>query len=224
MNGIHDMGGMHGFGPIKDIDQPVETVFHDNWEGHVRAIQWLTVGGKIFNLDAFRYGIERMAPAHYLRASYYERWLSTIEYNLIQAGVVTADELDARMAELGGSDHAPSPPERVLPATPPPTPDIPEPLPSIEPRFAVGDAVVTRNVQPTGHTRLPRYARGKRCVIHMVHGPEIFADTHAHGLGEHPHTVYNVRFDAQELWGESAEPRQVVSIDLWESYLEPASS
>jgi nitrile hydratase beta subunit len=224
MNGIHDMGGMHGFGPILEKDQPVGPVFHDDWEGHVRALEWLLVSGKVFNLDAFRYGIERMAPAHYLRASYYERWLNTVEYNLIQAGAITADEIDARMAELAGSDHAPPPPERVLPASPPPTPTIPEPLPSAEPRFAVGDPVITRNVQPTGHTRLPRYARGKRGVIHMVHGPEIFADTNAHGLGEHPHTVYNVRFDARELWGESAEPNQVVSIDLWESYLEPATS
>ena len=223
MNGIHDMGGMHGFGPIQGIDQAVEPVFHDDWEGHVRALEWLLVSDNVFNLDAFRYGIERMAPAHYLRSSYYERWLNTVEHNLILAGVITLDELDARMAELSGSDQAPPPPERVLPATPPPTPVISTPLPSTEPRFAVGDAVITRSVQPTGHTRLPRYARGKRGVILMVHGPEIFADTNAHGLGEHPHTVYNVRFDAQELWGESAEPKQSVSIDLWESYLEPAT-
>jgi nitrile hydratase len=222
MNGIHDMGGMHGFGPIQGIEQPVEPVFHGNWEGHVRALEWLLVNDGVFNLDAFRYGIERMAPAHYLRASYYERWLNTVEFNLIQAGVVTPEEVDARMAELSGSDQAPPPPERILPATPPPTPAIPEPLPSAEPRFVVGDAVITRSIQTTGHTRLPRYVRGKRGVIHMVHGPEIFADTNAHGLGEHPHTVYNVRFDARHLWGESAEPNQVVSIDLWESYLEPA--
>ncbi|MBA2278361.1 MAG: nitrile hydratase subunit beta, partial [Chloroflexia bacterium] len=87
---------------------------------------------------------------------------------------------------------------------------------------AVGDAVVVRNVHPTGHTRVPRYVRGKRGAIHLVHGPEIFADTNAHGLGEHPQVVYNVRFDARELWGASAEPRQTLSIDLWESYLDAA--
>jgi nitrile hydratase len=92
----------------------------------------------------------------------------------------------------------------------------------IRPRFAVGDAIITRNNHPRGHTRLPRYTRGKRGVINLVHGPEIFPDSNAHGRGQNPQVVYNVRFDARELWGESAEPRQTLSIDLWESYLEPA--
>jgi len=89
-------------------------------------------------------------------------------------------------------------------------------------RFAPGDAVVGRNVHPTGHTRLPRYARGKRGVIAAVRGYHVFPDTHAHGLGEQPQHVYAVRFDARELWGEAAEPRQFVYLDLWESYLDPA--
>jgi nitrile hydratase len=90
----------------------------------------------------------------------------------------------------------------------------------LAPRFAVGDAVVTRNVHPSQHTRLPRYARGKRGVVQLVHGPQVFPDTSAHGLGDNPQVLYNVRFEARELWGESAEPRQEVAIDLWESYLE----
>ena len=86
----------------------------------------------------------------------------------------------------------------------------------------VGDAVMTRNMHPRGHTRLPRYARGKRGVIHLIHGPQTFPDTNAHGLGEQPQVLYNVRFEGRELWGESSEPRQAVYLDLWESYFEPA--
>jgi len=89
------------------------------------------------------------------------------------------------------------------------------------PRFAPGDAVLTREMHPHGHTRLPRYARGKRGVIHCCHGIHVFPDTNAHGRGEDPQPLYSVRFDARELWGESAEPNQAVHIDLWESYLLP---
>jgi nitrile hydratase subunit beta len=90
-------------------------------------------------------------------------------------------------------------------------------------RFAVGDAVMTRNLHPPGHTRLPRYARGKRGVIQRLYGAQIFPDTNAHGLGENPQPLYAVRFEARDLWGEAAESDQTVSLDLWESYLESAS-
>lgn len=223
MNGVHDLGGMHGFGPIeREVNEPT---FHAAWEARVLALQRLTVGQGYFNLDAFRYGIERMDPAHYLRSTYYERWLTTIEHNLIENGVLTPDEIDARTDDLRAHpDAAPSRPDDVAPPASPATSGDYPPLPHIAPRFAVGDAVVTCNIHPTGHTRLPRYARGKQGVIHLVHGPEIFPDTNAHGLGENPHVVYSVRFDALALWGASSEPRQLLYIDLWESYLEPASS
>ena len=86
-------------------------------------------------------------------------------------------------------------------------------------RFALGDRVLTRHDAPAGHTRLPRYARGKPGVIVRVHGTFVFPDTNAHGEGEQPHALYSVRFDAGLLWGESAEPRAPVHIDLWERYL-----
>ena len=95
-------------------------------------------------------------------------------------------------------------------------------MPSPPPRFAVGDAVVARNIHPAGHTRLARYVRDKRGVVNLVHPPELLPDTNAHGLGKHMQVVYNVRFDARELWGSSAESRQTVSIDLWDSYLDPS--
>jgi len=214
MNGIHDMGGMHGFGPIDREEHPLA-----GWERRVRALMNQTLGPGLYNLDAFRYGIEQMAPAGYLGASYFERWLTTVEYNLVQAGVLAERELDTRMASI---QPPPGGHYRTIGAGPPPMDGvhIPESA-AIAPRFAVGDAVLTRNANPAGHTRLPRYARGKRGVINRVHGSDPLPDTNAHGLGEHPQTVYSVRFDARELWGKDAEPNQTVSIDLWESYLEP---
>ena len=216
MNGIHDLGGMHGFGPI-DREE------HDraDWEWDVALLGRVTQRQRLYNLDAFRYGIECMDPADYLRASYFERWLATIEFNLERAGVLAPGEVDDRL----GPD-APVRRSRIVTPDPIALSDIAVPLSPAgdPPRFTVGDAVITRTMHPTGHTRLPRYARGKRGVINLVHSAQIFPDTHAHGLGEHPQPVYNVRFDGQELWGDSAEPRQTVAIDLWESYLEPADA
>ena len=221
MNGVHDLGGMHGFGPIaREADEPL---FHTEWEAHVHTLGELIFDNRYFSVDAFRYGIERMDPAHYLRASYFERWLTSIESILIEEGLLTGDELDARTAFL-----------RQHPDTAPPRRSGAESLrlarnehadpslPPSMPRFAVGDAVVARNIHPPGHTRLPRYARGSRGIIQRLHGPMTFPDTNAHGLGEHPQPLYNVRFDGRELWGDSAERGQTVSLDLWESYLEPA--
>jgi nitrile hydratase beta subunit len=174
-----------------------------------------------FNIDAFRYGIERMDPAHYLRAPYFERWLASTELNLLEHGFLTSDELDDRTEHFRRHSEAVRP-RGVATA---PTPEAPDE--SADPQlaaaqFAVGDAVITRNIHVPGHTRLPRYARGKRGIVQRLHGSQIFPDTNALGLGENRQPLYSVCFDARELWGDSAEPRQTVSLDLWESYLEPA--
>lgn len=220
MNGVHDMGGMHGFGPIvREVNEPV---FHAAWEAHVRAMMMEVRSRGYFNIDASRHGIERMEPAHYLRAPYYERWLATIELNLIEGGFLASEELDARTELLRKDPEATLPRSAAIATVPEVHAQSTEsPLPVS--RFAVGDTVVTRNVHPPGHTRLPRYARGKRGIIQRLHGAQIFPDTNAHGLGENPQPLYSVCFDARELWGDSAEPRQTVSLDLWESYLEPTS-
>lgn len=220
MNGIHDMGGMHGFGPVEiERDEPV---FHAAWEGRARAMMQLTMARKIYNLDAFRYGIEQMEPADYLRASYFERWLTSVEYHLDQQGVVTREEMDARIELLQRDPAASTPVGESIERPRAASAESESAPPAITPRFAVGDAVVTRTIHPQHHTRIPRYARGKRGVVNIVHGPTPLPDTRAHGLGDEPGIVYSVRFAARELWGESAEPRQTVSIDLWESYLLPA--
>src|SRR5215217_3315302 len=200
MNGVHDMGGMHGFGPIaREVNEPI---FHADWEAHVRAMMTEVRSRGYFNIDASRHGIERMEPAHYLRASYYERWLATIELNLIEGGFLASEELDARTALLREDPDATLPRRAAVATVPEPTDESPDtPLP--ESCFAVGDAIVTRNVHPPGHTRLPRYARGKPCVIHRIYGPQTFPDTNAHGLGKQPQMLYNVRFAGSDLWGDA---------------------
>lgn len=190
MNGVHDMGGMHGFGQV-DI-QSDEPVFHEKWEGIVRAMMARTTG-RYFNLDEFRHAIERMPSDEYLRASYYERWLNGVETLLREKGVL--------------GDQVPEP----MPSG--------EKPPNIKPRFQPGDRVVTRNMHPHGHTRLPRYARGRRGVIRKVYGPFRLPDANAHGDHHAWQPCYAVEFAARELWGDDANPSDRVCIDLWEGYL-----
>jgi len=223
MNGIHDMGGMHGFGRVER--EPKEPVFHAEWEGRVLGVSRACSAQKIFNIDESRHAIERMPPEDYLASSYYERWLDRNVRLLVEKGVITREELERRMAVLAqGRDPAPSHADpsliarmlRALTARP----RFRQPGPP--PHFAPGDHVITRRDAPRGHTRLPRYARGKHGVIHHVHGSYIFPDANAHGAGEQSHPLYSVRFEAVELWGVSAEPRACVHLDLWERYLEAA--
>ena len=223
MDGVHDLGGMHGFGPIvREADEPV---FHAPWEGAVYALMRVSLGQQMFNIDEMRHGIERMAPADYLASTYYERWLASIERNLAEKGVLTREEIDARAAQLRAHPEA-EPPRREDPA-------LLERIlrahraafqrePTGTPRFQVDDRVVARNIHPKGHTRLPRYARGKQGVIAYCHGYYVLPDTNAHGQGEHPEPLYSVAFAGGELWADSGDPRENLYLDLWESYLEPA--
>jgi nitrile hydratase len=224
MDGVHDLGGMQGFGPVEREEN--EPVFHAAWEAAVLAMMRAGGSGGFFNIDEFRHSIERMAPAQYLRASYYEKWLDGVTRLLVEKGVVGAEELATRLAFFERTPEAPAtaalsgPPPARPPFNPGWVHDVIRETGAV-PRFAPGDAVATREMHPHGHTRLPRYARGKRGIIHRCHGVHVFPDANAHGRGEQPQPLYSVRFDARELWGESAEPNQVVHIDLWESYLLP---
>jgi nitrile hydratase len=224
MNGIHDMGGMHGFGRVeREQDEPV---FHAAWEARVLGLSRACSARYLFNIDESRHAIERMAPADYLASSYYERWLDRNVRLLVEKGVITREELERRMAQLAqGSDPAPphSDPKLCARMLEMLTERTPYRQPGPRPRFGLGEGVLTRHDAPPGHTRLPRYARSKRGVIARVHGSYIFPDTNAHGQGEEPHPLYSVRFEAAELWGSSAEPQAPVHLDLWERYLEPVS-
>jgi nitrile hydratase subunit beta len=224
MNGAHDMGGMHGFGPV--VREENEPVFHADWEKTVFMLSRATRVQGIINIDESRHGIERMPPADYLAASYYERWLASLERNLVEKGVITQAELDARVRLLHEQPDAPLPqrenPELIALLTAPSSARDLYQREGPAPRFAEGQAVRARNEHPTGHTRLPRYVRGRRGTIHAVRGSFVFPDTHAHGQGEQPQPMYTVAFEGAELWGPSSEQRERVYIDLWESYLEPA--
>jgi nitrile hydratase len=215
VNGIHDLGGMHGFGRVEV--EPDEPVFHAPWERRVfglRVLAGLRLGG---NIDEGRHWIERLDPVRYLAHGYYGRWLASLEDRLRALGVLQPGELEARVA--GGT--APAAP---LPPLPAPRPPAPHPFLRIierAPAFAAGDPVRTRNHQPSGHTRLPAYARVRRGVVARVYPPCVFPDAHAHGAGDAPQHVYAVRFSCRELFGEGAEPGSFVHLDCFEPYLEP---
>ncbi len=225
MNGVHDLGGMHGFGPV--VLEPDEPVFHADWERRAFALTLAMGGWRRWNLDMSRHSREEMPPAEYLATSYYEHWLWGLERLLERHGFLPRAEIDRRLREGGGG----------APGGVEPQPgalrreDVPrlvrnrraarldDPVP---PKFKAGDKVVARNVNPAGHTRLPRYLRGHRGMVDRDHGVFIFPDTHAAGLGRKPQHVYSVRFSARELWGPDGHSRDAVYVDLWDDYLDPA--
>lgn len=219
MNGPQDLGGQMGFGPVApEKDEPI---FHADWEKRALGVT-LTAGAMgHWNIDESRHTRESMHPADYYSSTYYEIWIKALERLLAKHGFVTAAELVEGKVLSGATT-----PKRVLKSA-----DVPALLAKGGPcnrpvasaaKFKAGDRVRTKNFNPTGHTRLPRYARGKIGVIDAVREGYVFPDTNAHGLGENPEWVYTVVFDGREIWGEGADPTLSVSIDAWESYLEHA--
>jgi nitrile hydratase subunit beta len=219
MNGAQDLGGAHGFGPV--VPEPDEPVFHADWERRVFAMALAMGFTGAWNLDGSRATRESLPPAEYLAASYYEIWLKALEKQVAAAGLASPAEMAA------GTVSAPAKPiarvlaragleERFRAGFPSSrAADAPA-------RFAVGDTVLARNLHPTGHTRLPRYVRGRRGRIARVDGVFVYPDTSAHGAGENPTWLYTVAFTAQELWGASGDPDGVVTVAAFEPYLEPA--
>lgn len=214
MNGIHDMGGMHGFGRVEV--EPDEPVFHARWESRVVGMTYQLVGFGWASVDAFRHAIERVEPVTYLTAGYYGRWLDAVERLLVERGVLGSGDVEARSA------HRPVPSPATPPAAPARGPGGFQRAVDRAPRFGPGDPVRARVASPSGHTRLPRYVAGRRGVVHAVRPAFVFPDTNAHGRGEDPQHLYNVRFAGTELWGPTAEPGTTLHIDLFEPYLEPA--
>jgi nitrile hydratase beta subunit len=219
MNGVHDMGGQHGMGPVHH--EKNEPVFHDQWEARVYALTRAMRAWRKWSLDSDRHAIEVMDPVDYLRMSYYERWLARLEAQVVRYGLVTKDELDTGKA-AAGSEKA-KPPFTVATSSGWMTRGLPTSHdPAVRPLFKAGQRVRARNMHPIGHTRLPRYARGKVGIITRDHGVYIFPDTSAHAQGEKRQHVYSVRFPARELWGPLASSRDSVCIDMWDDYLERA--
>jgi nitrile hydratase len=211
------MGGMTGFGPISREEN--EPVFHADWERRVFAINIASLA--FFGpVDRARHAVERMDAVDYLTTTYYEHWLAGTEILAKEFGYLTAEEIDS--GKSAGTSELPHPApdaemiEGLIRGGMPATREEGR----LEPSFKVGDKVRARNIEIPGHTRLPRYVRGRTGVITMVHGTHAFPDTAAHDQGENPQPLYNVRFEARELWGENVERKDCVNIDLWEDYLE----
>jgi len=236
MTRVHDMGGRFGDGPV-DPGAPDDPLYAEAW--HARALAVTLASGALgqWNLDMSRRARESLPPKEYASFSYYEKWVAAVADLLVETGVVTRDELATAAAdesvpsgETGRREAHPlaaralraenvaaalakgSPVNRRFDGTP---------------AFAAGQAV--RTVRPAanrmvdgGHTRLPIYAAGATGRVLRCHGAHVFPDAHAHGLGEAPEPLYTVVFPAGELWAHPENPRDEVTLDLWQSYLEPA--
>ena len=218
MDGVHDMGGMDGFGKV--VPEANEPVFHAAWEGRVLAMQRAMAYAGAWQIDMSRWAQEQLPPQVYLSASYYQRWELAMERNVIERGFADADELAA-----GHALHKGKPIKRKL------TADIAQQgmtrgsfyrQPQAAARFKPGDRVRARNIHPPTHTRLPRYVRGHVGVVELVHGAQAFPDTVAIDHGDNPQWLYTVVFDGFELWGPDSDPTVKISVDAFEPYLEAA--
>ncbi len=217
MNGAHDMGGMHGFGPIKAEPEATEPLFHADWERPVLALTLATGMLGKWNIDMSRHARERQLPADYLANSYYETWFAGLQTLLLDAGLISDEELaSGKMSSPNADIEAPGPKRaaEILARGGPTLMDIP-----MSPQFQVGDHVRIINAHPTGHTRVPRYIRGRVGVIDHYNGVHVFADASALGQRQ-GQPQYNVRFEAQELWGDKARAGDRVHLDLWQPYLQ----
>jgi len=220
MNGAQDLGGMMGFGPV--IAEKNEPIFHADWEKRALGVTLCCGALGEWNIDIGRHARETLHPADYLSSSYYEIWTKALVKLLLAQGLVSAEEFAAGRKLVAAKGTA----RPALKAA-----DVPARLASggpcdrpldCAPRFAAGDPVRTRNINPVGHTRLPRYARGKNGIVERRQGSFVFPDTNAHRKGEDPQWIYSVVFKGTELWGDDADPALTVAIDCWEPYLEPA--
>ena len=218
MDGIHDMGGMHGFGKVES--EANEPVFHAPWEARCLALNRAMGYTGVWTIDETRAGIERLPPDLYLSSSYYKKWAVRLENLVVEIGLADADEIEAGHALRPGKAL-----KRKLAVA-----DVPKSLsrgsftrPAPAPaRFKPGERVRTKNIHPETHTRLPRYARDRVGVVEAIRGCHVFPDTVAIGKGEDPQWLYTVLFEGRELWGEATDPTLTVSIEAFEPYLEAA--
>jgi len=218
MNGVHDMGGMDGFGKVEP--EPNEPVFHAPWEGRVMAMNRAMGATGVWNIDMGRFSRELLPPHVYLASTYYQKWFLGLQQMLLERGLIDADEV--------GSGHALRPGKPLKRKL---TTDVVQQgltrgsfyrQAQAPARFKPGDRVRTKNIHPPTHTRLPRYARGRVGVVQLVHGCHAFPDTVAIDKGDNPQWLYTVVFEGAELWGSDTDPTLKVSIDAFEPYLDPA--
>lgn len=212
MNGAHDAGGQMGYGPVKH--QANEPVFHSEWERQLFALT--LANGCNWTLDEDRAAGEAMPPLQYITISYYEHWLHSMETLLQRRGFATAEEIKTGRMITAPKNVTPTPAAAIGPALIARNSyrrDVRQLA-----RFAMGDKVGTRRINPPSHTRLPRYLRGHTGTIVRAHGAHVFPDSNAVGQGEDPQYLYTVEFKASEVWG--ATTASTICADLWEPYLE----
>ena len=219
MDGIHDMGGMDGFGKVEP--EPNEPVFHAPWEGRVMAMNRAMGATGAWNIDMSRFSREVLPPDVYLSSSYYRKWFLGLEQMLLERGLIDADEVESGHAKhpakpLKRGNFTVADVERVMTrgsfSRPPQAPA----------RYKPGDRVRAKNIHPARHTRLPRYVRGHVGTVERVQGCHVFPDAAATGRGDNPQWLYTVCFDGRELWGPDADPTVKISIDAFEPYLDLA--
>jgi len=218
MNGVHDMGGMDGFGKVEI--EPNEPPFHERWEGRVLALQRAMGYAGAWHIDDSRFSQETLPPQTYLAASYYWRWALGMQKNLIERGFVTPDEIAAGRALRPGKKLSRKLTADVVNAGMTRSSFFRQQQGPA--RFKPGDHVRTKNINPQTHTRLPRYARDKLGTVELIHGCHAYPDSVASGRGDDPQWLYTVVFDASEIWGADADPTLTISIDAFEPYLDPA--
>jgi nitrile hydratase len=219
MNGIHDMGGTHGHGPIhREKDEPV---FHAPWEARMLGMRRAGTFPPGSNIDRWRHVRELIPPHLYLERSYYDHWYMSYVAALLHSGMATREEIKSGHAAPGTAKRNDAMrPEQVWKTLK--TAGVFNRPIEAPPAFAIGQRVRARNINPAGHTRLPRYLRGKVGLVQLHHGGHVLPDSNAHLQGEAPQHLYTVAFAARELWGPDASSRDEICADLWESYLEPA--
>jgi nitrile hydratase len=226
MDGIHDLGGMHGFGPVeREADEPC---FHADWERRVFALCGLAPFVADHGDDQFRRHIERIDPATYLTSSYYELWLRGETALLKELGVLSDDELAAGHSlrplaphfDIARKATADSLWDAVRGGASQAAPNAT----GFPHRFRVGDRIRTRAAMPYGHTRLPRYARNKPGKIIAEHGAFIVADRNSEERDVAPQMLYTIEFVARDLWGDEASVGDTVRLDAWDEYLEPLAA
>lgn len=213
MNGLHDLGGMHGFGSVQAEPQDSEPVFHADWEPAVLASMMTTLRLRHWSLDEFRRSIEVQPPLAYLQRSYYEKWLAALERLVVDHGLLSAEELATGQVSA-------KPTAGVAPVEGEWRPVFE--APASTPLFTEGQRVRAVNRHPHEHTRQPRYTRGRVGTIVRHVGGEPLPELAAQGVCE-PEHLYLVRFEGTELWGDEATAGgDAVYLELWETYLEPA--
>jgi nitrile hydratase subunit beta len=209
VDGVHDLGGMEGFGPVEA--EPDEPVFHHDWEGRMFAIAGGALGTGRINTPMFRHAMERMDPGHYLTFSYYEHWLTAVATLLVEVGTISQAEIDARVDSFPLSRPPAVAAEHVGSRSP-----------SSTARFAVGDAVRVRDIHFAGHTRCPRYVRGRRGIVARIEPTAPVPEIEAHRRERVLEPTYSVRFEGADLWADAANPNTAVHVDLYARYLDPA--